>query len=172
MNETGVIPIIQGFLTDIADVSWSEYAKQYTGKFPARLDTLYRIGLWDDRLYIFTVDEDKKEYGVRFKIKDESLYWTHDYGPDYGEFGNWYNVEPKCRNVDALHLADPKFFVNFVQVICLNLGEPALFEFILKRIINKPKWRAMCPESRMRNCRRRARYEMSCEEISEFIWKS
>lgn len=168
MNEISVLQIIKGFLTDIADVSWTEYAKQYTGKFPARLDSFYKITMWSDAICIFNIDEEKEEYNVRFDIKDETLYWCHDYKIRH----EWDHEKPKCSNVDVLRLADPKFFENFVQVICLNVCEPAIFEYMLKRIINKPKLRAICPESRMRACRRRAKYVMSCEEISNFIWKS
>lgn len=167
MSEISVIQIIKGFLVDIADVSWSEYDGRHTGKFPARLGSSYRVvlysdGLGVDSLHIF--NQEKQGYSVRFTIKDETLYWAHAYE-------TYHDDESKCRSIDVLRLADPKFFENFVQVICLNLCEPVLFEFILKRIINRPKLRAICPENRMRHCRRYARYVMSCEEISEFIWK-
>lgn len=170
MNETGVLTIIRGFLTDIAEVSWYDGSSDHSyfiGKLPVRLDSLYKIHLTDDNLEIYNLDEEKKDFSVRFQIEDETLYWPHEYRVIHS-----WDKPAKCSKIDTLRLADPKFFQNFVQVICLNLCEPTLFEFILKRIINKPKWRAMCPEGRMRNCRRRARYTMTCDEISEFIWKS
>ena len=174
MNEINTVQIIKGFLTDVAEISWCHrplvaggHDSWFSGTFPARLDSLYHIGLYTDNLFIWTGEENKEHFNIHFLIEESSLRWMHT----YSEY-KYYDKPRTCHKSTILSLADPKFFQNFIQVICLNLCEPKISEFILRRIINKPKFKAMCPESKMRHCRRYVKHVMSCEEVNEFVWKS
>lgn len=170
VNAINIIQIIKGFLTDVADVCWvnhgidppafaGEKGEWAIGTFPRHLNSKYRIHVQHDLLSIDCFDDIEKPIHVVFTLNDQYMTWVHD--------GSSWNK--KCDNINKINFADAKCFEHFITIICLYMNDIKISRFILNRIINKPKYRSMFKEGRMRYIRRKMVYALDCEEISNLL---
>lgn len=169
MNTTSIALIIKGFLSDVAGVTWrtvdSEIYehKTYRGRFSKQQSSTYSIMLSDTHLSITTNYDENYNGNIEFNISEYSLEWIHD-----NRHSEWHSEY--CPKRKIINFADPRLFEYLITIICLLMLEVKVPEFILKNLINKPKYRSMFKEDRMRFLKKKAKSVMDCEDVHNLLW--
>ena len=169
MNTISIVPIIKGFLSDIAGVTWRSIDsdiyehRTYRGRFSKQQASTYYIILSDTHLSISTHYDENNNGNIEFNIGENSIEWIHD-----NRYNEWH--KEYCPKRKHINFADPKLFEYLITLICLLMLEVKVPEFILKNLINKPKYRSMFKEERMRFLKKRAKSVMDCEDVHNLLW--
>lgn len=152
MNEINATQIIKQFLIDVAEITWSGKPDYFIGQFPSYVRTECSFACYNEAIAM----RYKDSICLWLNIQETSLLWIH----------NALSKSMVCEKKVRLDLADPKFLKRFITLICLH-ADVAAAEHILRRIINKPKYRYVCDENRSRFIRKISRYSLTCEEIHD-----
>jgi hypothetical protein len=153
----------------MADISWQDYNYEkdgwMNGTFPKQLKSDYYFHIIGQSLMVLditNVDPSNQTPPITFRFDDQCMVWMHD--------DRLWSTVKKCANSDKIYFANPKCFEYFISIICLLISDVNVSRFIIKRLINKPKYRSMFKEGRMRYIRRKMMYALDCEDVHNLLF--